>query len=142
MVRKFGAAARRVQQAGFDAIEVHAGHSYLLNQFLSPYYNKREDEYGGSPENPARLAKEVIAEVRKNVGPNSPISVRLQGEVRHAGHHHRQHPPPRGRGADPRLRRRRLRGRGPRPRRDPRAARCGRWRQPSWRSMAWPRVCP
>lgn len=80
IVTRYGVAARRAVQAGFDAVEVHAGHSYLLSQFLTPFYNHREDEYGGSPENRARLTREVIEEVRKQVGPNFPIVVRLSAE--------------------------------------------------------------
>ena len=56
----FANAAIRVQQAGFDAIEIHAGHGYMLSGFLSPFANDREDEYGGSAENRARLLCEII----------------------------------------------------------------------------------
>ena len=52
-----------VQEAGFDGTEVHIAHSYLLHQFLSPVYNKRDDEYGGSFENRLRFTREVIAEI-------------------------------------------------------------------------------
>lgn len=73
-------AARRAQRAGFDSVEVHAGHSYLLDQFLSPHYNHRTDQYGGSAENRARFTKEVIAAVRVAVGPKFPISVRFSAD--------------------------------------------------------------
>ncbi|MBI4296716.1 MAG: NADH:flavin oxidoreductase, partial [Chloroflexi bacterium] len=63
--------------AGFDGIEVHAPHGYLLHQFLSPRTNKRTDEYGGSLENRARFLLEIISGVREEFGPDLPISVRL-----------------------------------------------------------------
>lgn len=77
MVEWFAAAAKRAQQAGFDAIELHSAHSYILAGFLSSYYNKRDDEYGGSIENRARLLLEVIAAIRKRVGQDFPLWVRL-----------------------------------------------------------------
>ena len=67
-VKKYGEAAKRVQAIGFDAIEIHCGHSYLMSQFISPYYNKRTDEFGGSVENRLRFPKMVLEEVRKNGG--------------------------------------------------------------------------
>ena len=80
IARKYGEAARRAQIAGFDAVEIHAGHSYLISQFLSPITNKRTDEFGGSPENRARFAAMVIEEVRKAVGPSFPIIVRISAD--------------------------------------------------------------
>ena len=80
IVKKYGEAAKRAQIAGFDAVEIHAGHSYLLSQFLSPITNKRTDEFGGSPENRARFAKMVIGEVRAQVGPFFPIFVRISAD--------------------------------------------------------------
>lgn len=80
IVKKFGEAAKRAQTSGFDAVEIHAGHSYLISQFLSPITNKRTDEFGGSPENRARLAKLIIEEVRKQVGPFFPIFVRVSAD--------------------------------------------------------------
>ena len=65
IVKKYGEAAKRAQIAGFDAVEIHAGHSYLISQFLSPLTNKRTDEFGGSLENRARFARLVIEEVRR-----------------------------------------------------------------------------
>ena len=79
-IAAFGAAARRGIAAGFDAIEVHGAHGYLLTQFLSSLSNKREDEYGGSLINRSRFIIEVLQEVRKAVGPNFPISLRLSVE--------------------------------------------------------------
>lgn len=80
IVRDYGQAAKRAVTAGFDAVEIHAGHSYLISQFLSPVYNKRTDEFGGSAENRARFAKLVIEEVRKQVGPFFPIIVRISAD--------------------------------------------------------------
>lgn len=80
IVKKYGEAAKRAQIAGFDAVEIHAGHSYLLSQFLSPLTNDRTDEFGGSPENRARFTKLVVEEVRKQVGPNFPIFVRISAD--------------------------------------------------------------
>ena len=80
IVKKYGQAAKRAQTAGFDAVEIHCGHSYLISQFLSPLTNKRTDEFGGSAENRARLAKLVIEEVRKQVGPWFPIFARISAD--------------------------------------------------------------
>ncbi len=76
----FGAAARRGIEAGFDAVEVHGAHGYLLTQFLSSLCNKRKDEYGGSLVNRSRFIIEVLREVRKAVGPDFPVSLRLSVE--------------------------------------------------------------
>ncbi len=80
IIKKYAEAATRAQQAGFDCVEVHAGHSYLISQFLSPIYNKRTDEFGGSPENRARFARLTIQAVRKAVGPFFPISLRISAD--------------------------------------------------------------
>ncbi|WP_025688650.1 oxidoreductase, partial [Paenibacillus zanthoxyli] len=80
IVEHYGKAAKRVVAAGFDAIEIHAGHSYLLCQFLSPVYNKRTDEFGGSFENRARFARMVIDRIRKEVGPFFPIMMRFSAD--------------------------------------------------------------
>jgi 2,4-dienoyl-CoA reductase-like NADH-dependent reductase (Old Yellow Enzyme family) len=64
-------------EAGFDAVEIHMGYGYLLSQFLSPKYNKRKDEYGGSPENRMRFPLEVLAEVRKAIGEDIPILCKM-----------------------------------------------------------------
>jgi 2,4-dienoyl-CoA reductase-like NADH-dependent reductase (Old Yellow Enzyme family)/thioredoxin reductase len=80
IVKKYGEAAKRAQIAGFDAVEIHAGHSYLLSQFLSPLTNKRTDEFGGSAENRARFTRLVIDEVRNQVGPFFPIFVRISAD--------------------------------------------------------------
>ena len=80
IVKKYGQAAKRAQIAGFDAVEIHAGHSYLISQFLSPITNKRTDEFGGSVENRTRFCRMVIDEVRKQVGPFFPIMLRLSAD--------------------------------------------------------------
>ena len=80
IVKKYGEAAKRAQTAGFDAVEIHAGHSYLISQFLSPITNKRTDEFGGSVENRTRFCRMVIDEVRKQVGHFFPIMLRLSAD--------------------------------------------------------------
>ena len=80
IVKKYGEAAARAQACGFDCVEIHAGHSYLLSQFMSPTTNKRTDEFGGCPENRARFTKLVVEEVRKQVGPMFPIFVRISAD--------------------------------------------------------------
>ncbi len=84
-VKKYGDAAKRVQDIGFDAVEIHMGHSYLLSQFISPVYNKREDEFGGSVENRLRFPRMVLEEVRKRVGPFFPIIVRISADEKVPG---------------------------------------------------------
>ena len=80
IVKKYGEAAKRAQVAGFDAVEIHAGHSYLISQFLSPTTNNRTDDFGGSKENRARFAKMVMDEVRSQVGPMFPIMIRISAD--------------------------------------------------------------
>jgi 2,4-dienoyl-CoA reductase-like NADH-dependent reductase (Old Yellow Enzyme family)/thioredoxin reductase len=75
----FAEAARRAKEAGFDAVEIMGGMGYLLGQFLSPLYNRRVDEYGGSIENRSRFACETIAAVRSKVGVDFPILFRISG---------------------------------------------------------------
>ena len=79
-VEAFGAAAERCVRAGFDLVEIHAAHSYLINEFLTPYYNRRTDEYGGSFDNRIRFLLEVIHRVREKVGDEIPVGVRLSGD--------------------------------------------------------------
>ena len=87
IVKEYGQAARRARQGGFDAVEVLVGGGYLLNRFLSPITNKREDEYGGSLENRMRIILEVIASMRKEVGKDFPIGCRLNvAEQMEGGH--------------------------------------------------------
>lgn len=80
LVEQFISAARRAKEAGADGVELHAAHGYLLQQFLSPYTNCREDEYGGSLTNRMRMLKEIIDGIRKECGSDFPISVRLSVE--------------------------------------------------------------
>lgn len=80
IAKKYGEAAKRAQTIGFDAVEIHAGHSYLISQFLSPLTNNRTDEFGGSAENRARFAALVMKEVRDAVGPMFPIIVRISAD--------------------------------------------------------------
>jgi 2,4-dienoyl-CoA reductase-like NADH-dependent reductase (Old Yellow Enzyme family)/thioredoxin reductase len=77
VVAKFANAARRCKEAGIDAVEIHGAHGYLITQFMSPYTNKRTDEYGGSFENRMRFITEIMEAVRTQVGPDYPIIVRL-----------------------------------------------------------------
>ncbi len=76
---QFAAAALRAVRAGYDGVEIHCAHAYLLNQFYSPMTNKREDDYGGSLENRLRITLETVALVRQAVGGQIPIAVRLGG---------------------------------------------------------------
>jgi 2,4-dienoyl-CoA reductase-like NADH-dependent reductase (Old Yellow Enzyme family) len=80
IVSAFAHAARRARTAGFDAVQIHAAHGYLLSQFLSPALNNRTDGYGGSLENRARLLLEVTAAMRRTVGPEYPLLVKLNSE--------------------------------------------------------------
>ena len=77
IIKAFGAAAKRVKDAGFDGVEIHSAHGYLLNQFFSPLTNKRTDAYGGDVINRIKIHLEVIEEVRKAVGEDFPVLLRL-----------------------------------------------------------------
>jgi len=77
MVSAYGAAARRAQQAGFDGVQIHSAHGYLLNQFLSPAFNQRNDQYGGDISNRARALIEVLQSVRSAVGQDYPVLVKM-----------------------------------------------------------------
>ena len=79
-VKAFGEAAERSVNAGFDAVQIHSAHGYLLSQFLSPYYNKRDDNYGGNLENRAKLLLEVYEEIRNRVGKAFPVMVKINSE--------------------------------------------------------------
>ena len=80
LVQDFIKGAVRVKKAGCDGVELHAAHGYLLQQFLSPYTNKREDEYGGSFENRLRIMQEIIEGIREECGSDFPLGVRLSVE--------------------------------------------------------------
>lgn len=77
VVKAYGAAAQRAQTAGFDGVQIHSAHGYLLSQFLSPAFNKRKDEYGGDIQNRARALVEVLREVRQAVGKDYPVLVKM-----------------------------------------------------------------
>lgn len=77
VVNAFGDAATRVRKAGYDFVEVHGAHGYLIQQFLSPYSNKRTDEYGGNLYNRARFSLEIVENIRKKAGVDFPIIFRL-----------------------------------------------------------------
>lgn len=79
IVASYGNVAGLAKRAGFEMLMIHGGHGWLLNQFFSPYFNKRTDEYGGSLENRCRLAIEVLKAVREAVGPGFPIEFRMSG---------------------------------------------------------------
>ncbi|MEU6112976.1 NADH:flavin oxidoreductase/NADH oxidase family protein [Streptomyces sp. NPDC047117] len=76
-VARFAVTARRAEEAGFDGVEIHAAHGYLLSQFLSPLVNKRTDAWGGSLENRARMLLEVVRAVRASVSPSFAVAVKL-----------------------------------------------------------------
>lgn len=77
MVQKFGRAAERAHQAGFELIEVHGAHGYLVNQFLSRFSNIRLDAYGGNVAGRTRFAREIVEEIRRRLGPDFPISFKI-----------------------------------------------------------------
>jgi 2,4-dienoyl-CoA reductase-like NADH-dependent reductase (Old Yellow Enzyme family) len=79
IVAAFGQAARRAKEYGFDAVQLHGAHGYLINQFLSPLTNRRQDSYGGSTENRCRFLMEVYRAVRDTVGTDYPVMVKLNG---------------------------------------------------------------
>jgi NADPH2 dehydrogenase len=77
VIQDFAEAAKRSLQVGFDGIELHAAHGYLLHQFLSPLSNQRTDQYGGSLENRVRIIRETLEAVRKEVGEDYPVQIRV-----------------------------------------------------------------
>ncbi|MFV2065400.1 MAG: FAD-dependent oxidoreductase [Pirellulales bacterium] len=79
LVEKFAEGAWRVQQAGFDGVELHGAHGYLIAQFMSPYVNKRNDRFGGSFINRMRFVLEIIARIQHKCGPDFPVGVRYSG---------------------------------------------------------------
>ncbi len=79
IIASYGKTAALAKRAGFQMLMIHGGHGWLINQFLSPYFNKRTDRYGGSLENRCRLAVEVLKAVREAVGPGFPIEFRMSG---------------------------------------------------------------
>jgi 2,4-dienoyl-CoA reductase-like NADH-dependent reductase (Old Yellow Enzyme family) len=77
VIGSFGDAAGRAREAGFDAVQVHAAHAYLLSQFLSPFTNRRNDQWGGSLENRLRLHQKIYRDIRKKVGEDYPLLVKI-----------------------------------------------------------------
>lgn len=79
-IEDFGQGAIRAKDAGFDGVQIHAAHGYLLSQFLSPYFNKREDEYGGNITNRARIVVEVLRRIREGVGERFPVLIKMNSQ--------------------------------------------------------------
>ena len=80
LVSAFASAAKRAKDAGFDGVQIHSAHGYLLSQFLSPAYNRRKDEYGGSIENRSRIHLEVYHAIRDAVGMDYPVLIKINSE--------------------------------------------------------------
>jgi 2,4-dienoyl-CoA reductase-like NADH-dependent reductase (Old Yellow Enzyme family) len=80
VVDDFGKASSRAKQAGFDGVQIHAAHGYLLTQFLSPYFNKRSDEYGGPVEHRAKIVLDVLKNMRASVGDRFPVLIKMNSE--------------------------------------------------------------
>jgi 2,4-dienoyl-CoA reductase-like NADH-dependent reductase (Old Yellow Enzyme family) len=77
IVRGFGEGARRAREAGFDAVQIHGAHGYLLSQFLSPYTNRRDDKWGGDLRNRLRIHTEIYQDIRHKVGEDYPVLIKL-----------------------------------------------------------------
>ncbi len=77
IIQRFGRAAAVARQAGFTGVQIHGAHGYLVSQFLSPHHNRRSDRWGGSAENRRRFVLEVLAEIRRQVGPAFPVGIKL-----------------------------------------------------------------
>jgi 2,4-dienoyl-CoA reductase-like NADH-dependent reductase (Old Yellow Enzyme family)/thioredoxin reductase len=80
LIEKYGEAAWRVQQGGFDAVELHGAHGYLIAQFMSPYTNRRNDRFGGSLQNRMRFVLEIVDRIHRKCGDDFPVLVRYSGE--------------------------------------------------------------
>ena len=77
IVDAFGDGAKRAREAGFDGVQIHGAHAYLLSQFLSPYTNRRDDKWGGNLENRLRLHREIYQNIRRNVGEDYPVLIKI-----------------------------------------------------------------
>jgi len=77
IIKKYGEAGGRAKKAGFDAVQIAAAHGFPICQFFSPYYNRREDEYGGNGENRARFVVEIMREIKKNAGKDFPVLIKM-----------------------------------------------------------------
>ena len=80
LVGAYGDAARRARDAGFDGVQIHSAHGYLLSQFLSPVFNRRSDEYGGDIANRARVHVAICTAIRQAVGPDYPVLIKINGQ--------------------------------------------------------------
>jgi 2,4-dienoyl-CoA reductase-like NADH-dependent reductase (Old Yellow Enzyme family) len=80
LVGAFSRAAGRAKEVGFDGVQIHSAHGYLLSQFLSPAFNQRQDAYGGSIQNRARIHLEVLRGIREAVGPDYPVLIKMNSE--------------------------------------------------------------
>lgn len=80
LIYKFASAARRAKQSGFDGIQIHAAHGYLLSQFLSPYFNRRSDKYGGNVQNRSRITVEILNSIRSEVGEDFLVLIKINSE--------------------------------------------------------------
>jgi 2,4-dienoyl-CoA reductase-like NADH-dependent reductase (Old Yellow Enzyme family) len=80
VVEAFGKAAKRAKDSGFDGVQIHAAHGYLLSEFLSGHFNKRTDEYGGSIENRARIVVQVLKSIKAQVGDDYPVHIKMNSE--------------------------------------------------------------
>lgn len=80
IINSYAQAARRAMEAGFDGVQLHGAHGYLINQFLSPYVNKREDEWGGSLYNRSRFLREVVKAIREQIGVDYPVFIKFGAE--------------------------------------------------------------
>ncbi|MCF0218560.1 MAG: FAD-dependent oxidoreductase [Muribaculaceae bacterium] len=85
IVKAYGENAALCKRAGYEMIMLHAGHGWLLHQFLTPYFNHRTDEYGGPLENRVRIVREVLTAIRQAVGPQFPIEIRISGAELYEG---------------------------------------------------------
>jgi 2,4-dienoyl-CoA reductase-like NADH-dependent reductase (Old Yellow Enzyme family) len=85
VVRAFGDGAKRAREAGFDAVQIHGAHAYLLSQFLSPYTNRRRDEWGGSFENRLHIHREIHRDIRQKVGEDFPVLIKIGVQDRFPG---------------------------------------------------------
>ena len=79
-IDSFVAAAGRAKAAGLDGVQLHGAHGYLLSQFLSPYYNKRTDDFGGSLENRARIVLEILTRIKSTLGDDFPVLIKMNSE--------------------------------------------------------------
>ncbi|MEK6789700.1 MAG: NADH:flavin oxidoreductase/NADH oxidase family protein [Pseudomonadota bacterium] len=77
IIQRFGRSAAICKKAGFSGVQIHAAHGYLINQFLSPHHNQRKDQWGGSPEKRRTFLLAVYAEIRRQVGPDFPVGIKI-----------------------------------------------------------------